>query len=173
MVKTISLFILCLVLLFVLVGGAKAVCPVCTVAVGAGVGLSRWLGIDDSVTGLWIGGFLVSLILWTQNWFAQKNVRFAGRVWFLALVYFVLVVAPMYFTGIMGQTRNTFLVFGFRFDKLLMGIIVGSFAFWLGAIAYNILKKNHQGRAHFPFQKVLMPIFPLIILSIVFYYGTR
>ena len=27
---------------------ALAICPVCTVAVGAGIGLSRWLGIDDS-----------------------------------------------------------------------------------------------------------------------------
>lgn len=32
---------------------ALAVCPICTVAVGAGVGLSRCLGIDDSITGLW------------------------------------------------------------------------------------------------------------------------
>jgi len=32
-----------------------AVCPVCTVAAGAGVGLSRWLGIDDIIIGLWVG----------------------------------------------------------------------------------------------------------------------
>lgn len=34
---------------------AQAVCPVCTVAVGTGVGLSRWLGVDDTITGLWLG----------------------------------------------------------------------------------------------------------------------
>ena len=34
---------------------AHAVCPVCTVAVGAGLGLAEWLGIDDSISGLWIG----------------------------------------------------------------------------------------------------------------------
>jgi hypothetical protein len=35
---------------------ASAICPLCTIAVGAGVGLSRWIGVDDAVTGLWIGG---------------------------------------------------------------------------------------------------------------------
>jgi len=49
-----------------------AVCPLCTVAVGAGVGLSRWLGIDDVITGLWIGGLIVSLIAWSENWLDKK-----------------------------------------------------------------------------------------------------
>ncbi|MCX6758247.1 MAG: hypothetical protein NTX14_00895, partial [Candidatus Nealsonbacteria bacterium] len=47
---------------------ALAVCPICTVAVGAGLGLSRWFGIDDSISGLWIGGLIVSFILWTIDW---------------------------------------------------------------------------------------------------------
>jgi len=40
---------------------ALAVCPICTVAVATGIGFSRWLGIDDTITGLWIGGLTVSL----------------------------------------------------------------------------------------------------------------
>ena len=51
--KAISKAVLALGLFFAI--PAKAICPVCTVAVGAGIGLSRWLGIDDSITGLWIG----------------------------------------------------------------------------------------------------------------------
>jgi hypothetical protein len=31
---------------------AKAVCPVCTIAIASGVGLCRYLGIDDLVSGL-------------------------------------------------------------------------------------------------------------------------
>ncbi len=30
----------------------KAVCPVCTVAIASGVGLCRYLGIDDLISGL-------------------------------------------------------------------------------------------------------------------------
>ena len=40
---------------------ALAVCPICTVAAATGIGFSRWLGIDDTITGLWIGGLTVSL----------------------------------------------------------------------------------------------------------------
>jgi len=52
---------------------AAAICPVCTVTVGAGIGLSRWLGIDDSITGLWLGAFLLSISLWTIDWLDRKK----------------------------------------------------------------------------------------------------
>jgi len=52
-----------------------AVCPICTVAVGAGLGISRWLGIDDSVTGLWIGGLILSSGLWLADWIGKKGWR--------------------------------------------------------------------------------------------------
>ena len=60
-----------------------AVCPVCTVAVGAGVGLSRWLGVDDLITGTWIGGLLVSMIWWTIDWLNKKNIRFSFLITFV------------------------------------------------------------------------------------------
>ncbi|HRZ29924.1 MAG TPA: hypothetical protein P5052_04275 [Candidatus Paceibacterota bacterium] len=31
---------------------SQAVCPVCTVAIASGVGLCRYLGIDDLISGL-------------------------------------------------------------------------------------------------------------------------
>lgn len=57
-----------LILAFLLFGvQVQAVCPVCTVAVGAGVGFSRYLGIDDTIAGLWIGALIVSVSMWTIN----------------------------------------------------------------------------------------------------------
>ena len=53
-----------------------AICPLCTIAVGAGVGLAQWLGVDDTATGIWIGGLTVSLIGWTIYWFDGKNIAF-------------------------------------------------------------------------------------------------
>jgi len=52
---------------------AFAICPVCTIAIGAGLGLSRWLGVDDVISGIWIGGLLVSTSLWTVNWLRSKK----------------------------------------------------------------------------------------------------
>ena len=148
---------------------AQAVCPICTVAVVAGVGLSRWLGIDDSITGLWIGGLTVSLIAWTIDWLKRKNFHFYGRKTITVVVYYLLIVAPLYYYKIIGHPLNTL----WGVDKLLFGIIVGSVMFFLGALWYYQLKAQNNGHAYFPFQKVVMPISPLIILSLIFYFLTK
>jgi hypothetical protein len=153
---------------------ALAVCPLCTVVVGAGVGLSRWLGIDDSITGLWIGGLIVSMIIWTISWLDKKNISFKGKTIITVLAYYFLIIFPLYFIGLIGHGENSLLCWcGFHFDKLSLGIIVGSIGFWFGASWYNYLKERHGGRAYFPFQKVVMPVGPLIILSIIFYFLTK
>lgn len=153
---------------------ALAVCPVCTIAVSAGVGLSRWLGIDDIISGLWIGGLIVSLIIWTESWFDKKNIQFKARIVATTLAYYLLTIIPLYFTGLLGAKQNSLLCFcNFYLDKLLLGIIVGSCVFLLSANLYSYLKEKNNGRAYFPFQKVIMPILLLIILSIVFYFLTK
>ena len=47
---------------------AFAVCPVCTIAIGAGLEGMRMLGVKDVITGIWAGGLTVSLIVWTANY---------------------------------------------------------------------------------------------------------
>lgn len=150
---------------------ALAVCPICTIAVGVGVGLSRWLGIDDVITGLWIGGLIVSMIVWTESWLDKKNIHFKGRAFVNALAYYALIIIPLYYSGIIGNPMNTLCFCGL--DKLLFGIIAGSVAFWFGASWYFYLKEKNNGHAYFPFQKVVMPILPLIILSVIYYLLTK
>lgn len=150
---------------------ALAVCPVCTVAVGTGVGFSRFIGIDDIITGLWIGGLIVSMITWTENWLENKNIRFKGRIFINTIIYYSLIIIPLYYSNIIGNPINTLCACGL--DKLFFGIIVGSSAFWFGASWYFYLKEKNNGHAYFPFQKVVMPISPIIILSIIFYFLTK
>ena len=54
---------------------AAAVCPVCTVAVGAGLESARLLGVDDVITGIWAGGLTLSLFFWTAGWLKKHNVK--------------------------------------------------------------------------------------------------
>lgn len=147
-----------------------AVCPICTIAVGSGVGFSRWLGIDDAITGLWIGGLTVSMIVWTESWFEKKSIRFKGRLFFNIVGYYTLIIFSLYYTGLIGNPLNTLCACGL--DKILLGIIVGSVAFWFGASWYFYIKQRNNGHAYFPFQKVVMPIAPLIILSFIYYFLT-
>ncbi len=170
--KKISIYLLSIFAIsFLFAEKVLAVCPICAVAVGAGVGLSRWLGIDDSITGLWVGGLIVSMITWTESWLDKKNIRFKGRIFVNVLGYYLLIVIPLFYSGIIMNPIHALCACGL--DKLLLGIIVGSFGFWFGASWYYHLKEKNQGKAYFPFQKVVMPISPLIILSIIFYFLTK
>jgi len=145
----------------------KAVCPLCTVAVASGIGLSRWLGVDDSITGLWIGGLIVSMIMWTLNWFAGKNIHFKGAAIITTIGFYALTVVPLYFTGLLMHPAN--IIYGGWLDKLTIGIIVGSLGFWAGTEWYEFFKKRNGGRAHFPFEKIVIPVTSLALLSIIFY----
>lgn len=158
-----SLFFLCLSL------SAYAVCPVCFVAVGAGIGFAQWLHVDDVISGLWVGGLTVSLIVWTINYLERKKIRFMGRGIIVALFYYLSILLPLHSTGLMWHMLNKL----WGIDKLLLGIIVGSLVFFGFSAWYDYLKRKNNGHAYFPFQKVVMPVAPLIILSIVFYYLTK
>lgn len=147
---------------------AQAICPVCTVTVVAATGLSRWLGIDDVITGLWIGGVTVSMIVWTLDYMDKKKWRFKNDTPVISLAYYILIYGSLLYGDLVFHPGNTFL----GIDKLIFGIILGSL-FFLGAVyAYEYLKKKN-GKAHFPYEKVAMPVGTLAALSLIFYFITR
>lgn len=151
---------------FFITNRAEAFCPVCTVAAGAGVGLARWIGIDDAITGLWIGALLTSITFWTANWLTQKGRGFRGLTLLCGFFYVLITVVPLFYAGIMGHPWNTL----WGLDKLAVGMVVGAFFFYTAEKLYLSLKKRNNNHAHFPFEKVVLPIVSLIILSVVFYF---
>ena len=70
-----------LVGILVFVGAADAVCPVCTIAIGAGLEGMRMLGVKDIITGIWAGGLTMSLIGWTANYMRKHNVK--SQIWYV------------------------------------------------------------------------------------------
>ncbi len=150
----------------------QAVCPVCIVAVGAGLGLSQYLGIDDSISGLWIGGLTAAVAAWNINWFNKKKWSFGSkslRDIITVLAYYALVAWPLFSQDLIGNPENKL----FGIDKLALGVIIGSLAFTGTSLWYINLKKNNDGHAHFPFQKVVMPFGSLLILSGLLYLLTK
>jgi hypothetical protein len=145
---------------------AKAVCPVCVVAIGAGVGLCRWLGVDDTISGLWIGGLTVAMIIWTIIWLHKRNWRFSFDAAAISLIYYLLIIWPLYSMNIMGHPLNK--IFGM--DKLLFGIISGSILFLFCHRLNIFLKKKNQGKVYFPYQKVVIPFLFLIIVSAILHF---
>lgn len=164
-----KVFLILLGLIFFPVFSAQAFCPVCVVAVGAGLELSHYLGIDDVITGLWIGALLVGLSAWTLEWLKKKKLNFKGEALAVYAGYYLLTIIPLYFAGLMGQARHSF----WGVDKLLLGIIFGSAIFFFGGMWHYRLKKKNNNKVYFPFQKVVVPVGLLILLSFVFYFLTK
>lgn len=148
---------------------ALAVCPVCTVAVGAGLGFSRWLGVDDAVTGVWIGGILVSSVIWMLSWIKAKNWSFKGDSLVIAGGMYGVVLIPLYWKGLIGNPFNTFCYV----DKVILGVLAGSAVFLLATKLNTFLKNKNNGKAYFPFQKVALPLIFLLASSILFYFLTK
>ena len=131
-------------------GFTNAVCPVCVVAVGAGVGLCRWLGIDDIISGIWMGGLTASLIMFTYFWLVKKGWVFRFSKTIVSLIYYLLIFAPLYFYNIVGHPLNKL----WGVDKLLLGIILGTVAFLLSYWIDVFLRKKNGGNIYFYYQKV-------------------
>lgn len=145
---------------------AYAVCPVCTIAVGAGVGLSRWLGVDDMISGLWIGGLILSMSLWLIDWLTKKQIKFPLRWLVITALFYAITIVPLYWTNIMGHPFNR--IYGM--DRLLFGIIIGSIIFYISNLLNIYLKKRNNDKPYFPYQKVAIPVSLLLITSLIFYY---
>lgn len=150
---------------------AHAVCPICTVAVAGGLGLSRYFGIDDSVIGIWSGGLMVSLTLWTVDWLSKKSWKFLEkvnektRIAISFLFWVLLTYPPLFAAGIIGHPFNTIL----GIDKLVFGSILGFFAFLLGVWGDKKVREI-KGKQLFNFQKVVFPVLSLTIFSLVLYF---
>ncbi|MFA5871483.1 MAG: hypothetical protein WC858_02060 [Parcubacteria group bacterium] len=152
--------------LFAAVPMAHAICPVCTVAVGAGLGLAEYLGIDDSISGLWIGALIVSMSLWTINWLSQREIKFKGRKILIFIAYYLIVVGPLFWRGIIGHPFNKLC----GIDKLLFGIILGSVLFAAGAIFHVYVRERNGSKSYFKGQKIVFAITPLIVASVILYF---
>lgn len=151
--------------LLIIINSVYAVCPLCTVAVGGGVGLCRMLGIDDTIAGVWLGGLTVSLGLWIDDFLTKKKINIkAKRI--LSLAFSALLVGfPLFWKKMIGIAGNTL----FGIDKLILGIIFGIIGFVLAIFTDKFLRKINRGKVVIYYQKVIIPLLYLTILSLVFY----
>ncbi len=148
---------------------ALAVCPVCTVAVGAGLEGARLMGVDDVITGIWAGGLTLSLFFWTVGWLKKHNV---DNFWWQIVVPFVgyyALLGMVYMLPDVTFGANTL----WGVDKFLLGVIIGTVSFYVGARWYIKIKRKNGGRASFAFQKVVVPLSLLALMSVLFWLITK
>lgn len=143
---------------------ALAVCPACTIAVAGGLGLSRFLGVDDTISGVWIGALLLSFSLLFFNWLIKKypKLNFLYCKLIVMVLTYALVIVPLAWADIIGHPLNRL----WGIDKLILGTIAGSLTFWF-SLWLDKKVRQIKGRQFFLYQKVVFPITLLLISSVV------
>lgn len=137
-------------------------CPLCVAGAAAGVSLTRWVGVDDSITGVWIGALLGSIGLWFSTWLFLKSKTV--RAW-----KYKKVIKPLVYITVFGSTLWSFYQFKliirmsqiFGLDKLTFGMIAGAVLFY----ALDLIKIKH----YFPYQKIVIALGSMTILSFLIY----
>jgi len=145
-------------------------CPICTVTVIAGLGISRLLGIDDLLTSLWIGAFILSFSFVTIDWINKKWPKLKVKNWTYPIIVlmYLLVLVPLKLNGSIGIIRNIF----WGIDKIFLGTAIGSAVFLIGVWADKFQRKKFK-KIFFPYQKVVFPVACLIIATLVFFFLTK
>lgn len=156
-----------LILLLCLVGfevSANPACAVCTVAVGASLEVARRMGVDDGVVGVWAGAFLLLLGYWCLKWMDKKGWFFKGRD-FVVLSVSVLMILFMYISELQYTPK---VVLVFWIDPFLFATICGALVLHFSSEFYQWMKNKNGGRAHFPFEKVVLPVVALACTAWIF-----
>ncbi len=144
-------------------------CPLCTAATGAAVITSRWLGVDDLVTGVFIGGLIISTALWFSN-ILKKGNKGGEYFKFQSLIIFLITLASVvigfYFLDFIGP-RNYFKIFGI--DKILLGMFVGIIISVVALEFHKYTRKINGNKNFVPLQSIVLMLVFLVLVSLSFY----
>ncbi|OGM19354.1 hypothetical protein A2955_03550 [Candidatus Woesebacteria bacterium RIFCSPLOWO2_01_FULL_37_19] len=151
-------------------------CPLCVAGAAAGVTLTRWVGVDDSITGVWIGALLGSASFWTYSAVLRRLPLLSSFRRNRVLKYTENVLKPIIYLLVFALTIWSFYKFQLvirmsqimGLDKLTFGILTGGVVFYLVDIANKYLVKK-DGRVFFPYQRMALSLGSVVFLSVSIY----
>lgn len=147
---------------------ALAFCPMCIIATGTFLGIFRWLGVDDTIIGLWLGGFILSISMVLNNFLIKRGKKIKFQLFLILLVFYGLAILFLYQFGGLNPYNK---IFGI--DKIIFGIILGSLLLLLVPYLDKFLRKLNQGKIFISHQKVLIAIGLLLIISFILYFSIK
>ena len=125
-------------------------CPLCVAGAAAGVTLTRWIGVDDSITGVWLAALLGAMSFWLSS-----RLKLVFRP-FMYITVFALTIWSFYQFKLVIRMSQ---VFGM--DKLTFGMITGGALFYL----VDLIKIKH----YFNCQRIVISLGSMVILSLAIY----
>jgi len=127
----------------------------CPLIVGGGLAIAKKLGIKDEVVGVLSGALLAIFGYWMIRFCEKRNWNFPARNFILM----ALSIASVGFVYINTLQYNPGLHWNLLYiDSFLLAALCGAASHIVGVHIYAWLKEKNGGHAHFPFEKVLIPI---------------
>jgi len=121
------------------------------------------------VTGIWIGGLILSSGLWLADWIGKKGWKVPHKELVSVVLFYLFVIPSLYWAKMVGLASNTL----WGVDKLILGTVVGSILFIVGVRFDKWLRTINEGKVYVYFQKVIIPVFLLTLGSFVLYLITN
>lgn len=141
----------------------NAHCPLCVAGAGIGLSLARIIGMDDSITGVWLATLLGASSFYFST-FTLRKIKFPFKKMITYLLIFGSTLWSFYQFKLIDLHAGE--VFGLH--KLTYGIISGAVIFYLVDIVDAFLIKKH-GRVYFPYQRMVVSLGSMLYLSMFNY----
>lgn len=143
-------------------------CPLCTGATIVGVGVTRSLGWDDSIVGIFTGAMIISSALWINNMLKRKNIGGNNflRISGLIIATSLLTILTFYYAGLFGPGNN-YRIFGM--EKITFGSISGGIISLAIFAISNKIKEKNNGKVLFNYQTMILTIGALILNALIFW----
>jgi hypothetical protein len=138
--------------------------PLCAIGIAGGLGLSKLLGIDDLILGFWIGALILSFSVQFNKFLIKKGKVFPLSFWIVFLITWFSSFLPIWNKLGWGES-SCFYGLPRIMAGSFLGMLILFFSDWLDNI---ILKRFHDDKVYFPYQRIIIPIIALIIVSAIF-----
>lgn len=138
-----------------------AQCPVCVITVGGGLLIAKKLGIDDLLVSIWLSGLNSTIAFWLSSKMKNKSL---DKPFLWSIGFYVITVVYLILSKQIGYSKNTFL----GIDKIMFGLTLGFILFLISFFTDKTIRKKNNGKVLFYYQKVVIPLTLLIIITIIF-----
>ncbi len=141
----------------------------CPLAVGGALAIAQKMGVKDEIVGVLAGALLAILGYWMIRFCEKRNWNWPLR----NLMLMIFSISSIGFVYMNTLTYNPRLHWNLLYmDSFLLAVLCGALAHISGVHLYAWLKEKNGGHAHFPFEKVVVPLLMDALMCWIFW-GTK
>ncbi|MEM5882357.1 MAG: hypothetical protein QXS69_02760 [Candidatus Aenigmatarchaeota archaeon] len=145
------------------------VCPaICPPLVLGGSIFSKYFGLDDMIFGLWLGALIMIFFIILIKWLDKKRIKFLFRKPIIFFSLFVVNLYPLYYFNILEY--HPYIWF---FDKIMIGNLFGVLVIISSEMFNDYLLKKNNGKVLFKFQKIIIPMVFIILITLIIYFSLK